>query len=171
MEATLDRTGWSDAVLKPAVSAGARDTLRVRGPGDLPAARALLQRVLPHKDVMVQPYLSSVEDTGERSLLFFEGEHTHTIRKAPALSGRPEDNPLSLDVEAVATSDEERAFARGVLAATGFELLYARVDVARDAQGALRLMELELTEPSLFLRQGGARAMERLVDALIRRMG
>ncbi|MFY0526052.1 hypothetical protein ACN28I_23875 [Archangium gephyra] len=62
---------------------------------------------------------------------------------------------------------DERAFARQVLAATGFELLYARVDVARDEQGALRLMELEITEPNLFLRQGGPRAAECLADAIV----
>ena len=167
--AVLTGRGWSDAVLKPAISAGARDTLRVRGPNDFPAARALVQRVLPHKDMMVQPYLASVEDHGERSLLFLGGEFTHAIKRSPALSGRPGYDPGA--AEPVPASEEERGFARRVLAATGFELLYARVDLAREDGGALRLMELELTEPSLFLPQGGPRAVERLVDALVHVLG
>lgn len=119
-----------------------------------------MERVLPHKDMMVQPYLASVESHGERSILFLGGEHTHAIKRPPALSGNPGYDATA--AESAPSSEDERAFARQVLAATGFELLYARVDVARDEHGALRL----LTEPNLFLRQGGPRAVERLADAL-----
>jgi glutathione synthase/RimK-type ligase-like ATP-grasp enzyme len=163
--ALLAARGWSDAVVKPAVSAGARDTLRVRGPRELPAAQSLVERILPHKDMMVQPYQSSVESYGERSLLFLGGEHTHAIKRPPALSGDPGYDATA--AESAPSAEDERAFARQVIAATGFELLYARVDVARDQQGGLRLMELEITEPNLFLRQGGPRAVERLADAIV----
>ena len=165
LRALLAERGWTDAVVKPAVSAGARDTLRIRGPEDWPAVQALVARVLPHKDLMVQPYLPSVEGPGERSLLFFGGTYTHTIRRRAALSGEPGYD--STQAERLPTSAEERAFAEGVLAATQRELLYARVDVARDEAGALRLMELELTEPNLFLPLGGPPAVEQLVDALV----
>jgi len=163
--ALLAERGWTDAVLKPAVSAGARDTLRVRGPSDLATAQSLVARVLPHKDMMVQPYLPSVETHGEHGLVFLGGEHTHTIQRQAALSGRPGYDPTSS--EPAPASEEERAFARKVLDATGFDLLYARVDVARDEHGRPRLMELEITEPNLFLRQGGPGAVSRLVDALL----
>ncbi|MGZ3460836.1 MAG: ATP-grasp domain-containing protein [Archangium sp.] len=166
VKALLAGRGWADAVVKPAVSAGARDTLRVRGPGDMPAAQALVERILPRKDMMVQPYLASVESYGERSLLFLGGEHTHAIKRPPALSGNPGYDATA--AEPAPSAEDERAFARQVLAATGFELLYARVDVARDETGGLRLMELEVTEPNLFLRQGGPRAVECLAEALVR---
>ena len=39
------------------------------------------------------------------------------------------------------------------LAAYRKDILYARVDLARDAAGGLMLMELELVEPSLYLLQ------------------
>jgi glutathione synthase/RimK-type ligase-like ATP-grasp enzyme len=163
--ALLAERGWTDAVVKPAVSAGARDTLRLRRPEDLPALQALMARVLPHKDLMVQPYLPSVEAAGERSLIFFAGVHTHTIRRRAALSGEPGYDPGA--AELLPTSPEERAFAEKVLTATNRELLYARVDMARDEAGTLRLMELEITEPSLFLGLGGPPAIGRLVDALV----
>jgi glutathione synthase/RimK-type ligase-like ATP-grasp enzyme len=165
VKALLAERGWTDAVVKPAVSAGARDTLRVRTPEDVRAAQALVERILPYKDMMVQPYQSSVEGYGERSLLFFGGEHTHAIKRQAALSGSPGYDATV--AEPAPSSEDERAFARRVLAATGFELLYARVDMARDEQGGLRLMELEVTEPNLFLHQGGPRAVERLADALL----
>jgi glutathione synthase/RimK-type ligase-like ATP-grasp enzyme len=165
VKALLAERGWTDAVVKPAVSAGARDTLRVRRPEDLPVAQALVERILPSKDMMVQPYLASVEGYGERSILFLGGEHTHAIKRPPALSGNPGYDATA--AEPTPSAEDERAFARQVIAATGFELLYARVDVARDEQGALRLMELEITEPNLFLRQGGPRAVECLADAIV----
>ncbi len=165
VKALLAERGWTDAVVKPAVSAGARDTLRVRGPQDVPAAQALVERILPHKDMMVQPYQSSVESYGERSILFFGGEYTHAIKRPAALSGDPGYDATA--AEPAPSAEDERVFAHQVLAATGFELLYARVDIARDEQGGLRLMELEVTEPNLFLRQGGPRAVERLADVLL----
>ncbi|WP_199242966.1 RimK family alpha-L-glutamate ligase [Vitiosangium sp. GDMCC 1.1324] len=164
MKALLAERGWTDAVVKPTVSAGARDTLRVRKPEDIPAAQSLVERILPLKDMMVQPYLSSVEGYGERSLLFFGGEHTHAIKRPAALSGNPDYDATA--AEPAPSAEDERTFARQVLAATGRELLYARVDIARDEKGGLRLMELEATEPNLFLRQGGPRAVDRLADVI-----
>jgi hypothetical protein len=46
-------------------------------------------------------------------------------------------------------------------------LLYARVDVMPGPDGAPRVSELELVEPSLFLVQHPP-ALERLVEALVR---
>jgi hypothetical protein len=112
---------------------------------------------------MVQPYLRSVEQYGERSLVFFDGEPSHAIRKHPALTGE-----AGLDRAVEATSDEW-AFARKVLEASRFETLYARVDVARDDQGAPVLMELELVEPTLFLTHAPP-AAARLADAIVRRL-
>jgi hypothetical protein len=42
--------------------------------------------------------------------------------------------------------------ARVVLDAVGRELPYARVDLVRAADGTLRLIELEVIEPQLYLR-------------------
>lgn len=168
VEALMAERGWTDAVVKPAVSAGARDTLRRRGPADGPAIEELVARILPHKEMMVQPYVSSVEAHGERSLLFFGGRPSHAILRMAALSGQPGYD--STFAQPIAFTEEEETFARNVLAATGRDLLYARVDMARDEAGRLRLMELELTEPNLFLHQGGPQAVRQLADALESRL-
>jgi len=100
----------------------------------------------------------------ERSLVWIDGELTHAIRKSPRFAGGSEsvsdEQPIAPD---------ERALAERVLAPLSGELLYARVDVVRDddAGGAPRLMELELIEPSLFLRQC-PRALDRLASAIVR---
>jgi hypothetical protein len=84
------------------------------------------------------------------------------VRKEPRLSGGAE----RVSTAAVPIADDERVFAQRVLAAAGYRgLLYARVDTIRDGD-TLRLMELELVEPSLFLAQCPA-ALARLVRAIM----
>ena len=104
-----------------------------------------------------------VETNGERSIVWIDGAITHAIRKTPRFSGGSEQ--VSGEV---AIADDERAFAERALAPFASELLYARVDMVRDAEGTLRVMELELIEPSLFLVQS-PRALERFVAAIARR--
>ena len=139
-------------VVKPTVSAGARDTRRFAAGEDSTAhAAALLEA---GRTVMVQPYQAAVDEVGETALLFFRGELSHGARKAPVLV------PDLDDPDEVAITEREPAaaeveVARGALAAVPFEepLLYARVDLVPGPDGAPRLMELEVTEPCLFLAQ------------------
>jgi hypothetical protein len=113
----------------------------------------------------VQPYLESVHDHGERSLVWIDGEVSHQIRKAPRFAGDAEQvtgpHPIP---------DDERAVALAALAPWADRILYGRVDVARDASGAPVVMELELAEPSLFffVQPGSA---ERYVRGLLNRLG
>jgi hypothetical protein len=106
--------------------------------------------------------MPSVEAYGERSIVWIDGEVTHAVRKAPRLSGGEE------QVSAVPVADDERAFAERAVAPLAESLLYARVDMVRDETDVLRIMELELVEPSLFFLQCG-RALERFVAAVTAR--
>jgi glutathione synthase/RimK-type ligase-like ATP-grasp enzyme len=157
--------GWTDVVVKPAVSAGARNTLHC-APED-EAGEALLRKIVADGVAMVQPYLPSVEGYGERSLLFVEGTFTHAVRRNPALSLEGESR---YDARLVEATDAELALARRVLDAVGEPLLYARVDLVHEADGTPLLIELEVTEPQLFLRfsEECARA---LADAAVARAG
>jgi len=176
LDAILDGNGWIDAVVKPAVSAGAENTVRVRG-ARRSEARALLATLAQRGEVLVQPYLPSVESYGERSLLFFEDasgapSFSHAIRKHALLApGAVDRHAQGERVPRVEPSPAELAFAGRVLAeatrATGCVPAYARVDLARDEGGDPLLMELEVLEPSLFLRVGGAYA--RFASTLARR--
>ena len=68
-------------------------------------------------------------------------------------------------------SNAEREVAQRALAAIPFEspLLYARVDLIHDESGAPRLLELELTEPSVFLGHAPGSA-ERFARAILARV-
>jgi hypothetical protein len=153
-----------ELVAKPAVGAGARDARR-----HLRAARAeILEHVEPlltaGRAVMLQPYLESVDSTGETALMYLGGRFSHAIRKGALLpSGAPSTPALfaAEDIIARTPAADELAAAERILAAVPVGgVTYARVDLLRDAHGAPRLLELELTEPSLYLahaRQSAAR--------------
>jgi hypothetical protein len=147
-------------VIKPAVSAGSLDTGRydLADPEHRQLALAHLGRLRQaDRLAMVQPYLPSVDTQGETALLFFAGRYSHAIRKGPMLTGPDEPVPGLYKVEDIQPrqpSDADLAVAVRALAAVpgGAErMLYARVDLVVGRDGEPLVMELELTEPSLFL--------------------
>jgi hypothetical protein len=158
-ELVMER-GWTDIVAKPAVSAGSFNTHRLQGP---PFDTAILAELVASGDAMVQPYVASVDTYGERSLVYIDGEITHAVRKSPRFAGGQE-----VVSEATAIAEDERALAQRAIALVRPAPAYARVDIVRDAHGGVMLSELELIEPSLFLRQSSV-ALERMTAAIARR--
>jgi glutathione synthase/RimK-type ligase-like ATP-grasp enzyme len=164
----MEHAGWKEVVIKPAVSGGSFRTLK--NPGNA-AGESHLAALLRDADALVQSYLPSVEDRGERSMIFIDGELTHAVRKSPRFQG---DDEETVPVE---PSVSERQFAESVLEACPFrlqDLVYARVDIAPNEAGRLVVMELELIEPSLFLTWGAhntaasAAGLMRLVNRIKR---
>ncbi len=158
--------GWTDVVVKPAVSAGSRGTLRVRTDAASRAGgEAHLRALVASEDALVQPFLPSVEGHGERAIVTVEGVPTHAVRKSPRFLGDPESVSAAVPIE----PDEGALAARALSAAPG-PVMYGRVDVARGPDGAPCVMELELLEPSLFFAQS-PRALSAYVAAVARRLG
>lgn len=160
-------------VVKPAVSAGSLDTALHH------EVRAALEHVARLQDTgrtaMVQPYLTRVEEAGETALLYVDGAFSHAIRKGPMLTGRPPDASglfVTEDIAPREPSAQEREVADAVIAATterfGAPLLYARVDLLPAPDGPV-LLELELTDPSLFLAHADG-AVERVAAAIAARL-
>ena len=102
----LRARGWDDVVVKPAVSAASYRTLHVK-PGQGEAGESHLRLLAAEGDVLVQRYLPSVEDHGERALVWIDGNLTHSVRKSPRFEGQ--DESVS---EAVPISDAEARLAR-----------------------------------------------------------
>jgi glutathione synthase/RimK-type ligase-like ATP-grasp enzyme len=162
LQALVARNGLERFVLKPAVGAGSFGAARFTE-SELPAAQAYAERWLASRAMLVQPYLESVEHYGERSLVWIDGDFTHAVRKTPRFGADHEAVSAALPI-----ADDEREAARKLVERARSPLLYARVDLARDAQGRPLLMELELIEPSLFLAQNPP-ALERLARAIAAR--
>lgn len=161
--------GWRDIVLKPVVSAGARRT-RLAGPDSMAEGQAFLSEQLTQRAMMAQPYVAEVSTIGELSLLYFNGRFSHAVRKIPAAGDFRVQTEHGGRVLAVAPSAAELAAGQRVLDALGGATLYARVDLLPMADGTQRLLELEVTEPSMFLRwDEGAPA--RFAAAIKERLG
>jgi hypothetical protein len=170
-------------VVKPAVSAGSLDTERydLGDPRQRRLAAGHVERLQAAGRVtMVQPYLSAVDSAGETALIFTpDGDgrlgFSHAIRKGPMLAGEHDgDNQLyrAEQITVRAATAAERAVAERVLAAVPGgpdRLLYARVDLIPGPDGEPVLIELELTEPSLFFRHAPG-AANRLAAAIAARV-
>lgn len=160
--------GWGDVVVKPAIGAGSYRAVRTRV--DDPAGQAHLEGLLRDGDALVQPFVAAVEAEGEHAVVLIDDGSgslvaTHAVRKSPRFEG--DDEAVS---EAVPVTTEQQALAQAAIASamsavgavggrgSGSNPLYARVDMVPDqgvSQG-WRVMELELVEPSLFLKQSPA---------------
>lgn len=152
-----------EVVVKPSVGAGSRGVGRFT-PERVHEAHehaAALHRA--GRTVLVQPYLDAVDTAGETALVYIDGRFSHAIRKGPML---PEGTAhpvhgwelyIEERIEARNPSPEELAVGERVLAAVrdrfGADQLYTRVDLLPSPDGPV-LVELELTEPSLFLQYG-----------------
>ncbi|MEG9226279.1 ATP-grasp domain-containing protein [Aeromicrobium sp. Sec7.5] len=171
VEHAEDLPSAAEWVVKPTISAGSADTARWSDPERaLEHGRSLLAAGRP---TMTQPYVDAVDSEGETGLLLFGGRFSHAFRKGALLTtgDDPRELPeLKEDIRAREPSAEQIAFAeRTVTVAAeilGSEPLYARVDVVTDADGSLRLMELELAEPSFFLDHTDVGA-DRLIQAAL----
>ena len=166
--------GAGEFVVKPVVGAGSRDSGRYDAsrPADRRLAEAHVRRLAAAgRTAMVQPYLAAVDTHGETALVFIGGAYSHAIRKGALLTGPATgDDPLYRPetITPRTPSGAERDVAARVLAACPFpadRLLYARVDLIPGPDGAPVLVELELTEPSLFLGTADG-AADRLADAV-----
>lgn len=172
-----------EVVVKPAISAGGRDTGRF-GPAKHEEARALVGRITAEgRTAMVQPYLGSVDERGEAALVFIGDEESHVLHKRAVL--RPdEEAPVRDDalgaaeamydpglVRAGTAGPAEHELAAAVIdqirARFGRPPLYARVDLVHGLADDPVLMELELIEPNLYLSESPGSAA-RLTEAILR---
>jgi len=163
-----EQYGWTRAVLKPAISTNAHNTLLFES-ADCGLAQQHLATYGSCNEMLLQPYFERVATVGERSLVFIDGVFSHAFRKQAALE---EDQEGEHPVRA---TPAEIALGQRVLRATATilrlpnALLYARVDLVQDACGHWTLMELELVEPRLRLKDS-ATAVERLCAAILGRI-
>ena len=136
--------GSDELVVKPPVSASAWGTFRLHGQDRIPTD-------VHGKRMLIQPWVSSVTDTGEYSLILFDGELSHCVAKLPKRGDfrvQPEHGGTN---QAVAAPEGALEIARAALAQAPAEATYARVDLLVGNDGGLQVIELELIEPALFL--------------------
>jgi glutathione synthase/RimK-type ligase-like ATP-grasp enzyme len=152
-----DIPGWfatckTDAVIiKPEVGANAQDTFVLREPVD-DATQALLAATFQNRNFLVQPFISNVCSEGEFSLFFFAAEFSHAILKTPAAGDFRSQEEHGSNIQSVQPEAALLQAGSRILELIEPRPVYARVDLVRGAGGRFLLMELELIEPSLYLR-------------------
>ncbi len=137
-------------VIKPPVSAAADGTYLL-GPAD-PIPAAVIGR-----SMMVQPFLPSVAEEGEYSCMLFGGRFSHAIVKRPRAGDyrvQPHLGGTEVPCDPPSGAIE---LSEAALGAAPAEACYARVDMIRDSDGELAIIELELIEPSLWLEHSADR--------------
>lgn len=144
-------TGWTETILKPCVAGSARHTYRLK-PHRLAQHEDIFQELISREAMMLQPFQHDILVHGEISLIVIGGTYTHAvIKKAKTGDFRVQDN-FGGSVSLYEPDEEETAFAEKAVAACDWLPAYARVDIIRDNDDQLALIEIELIEPELWFR-------------------
>jgi glutathione synthase/RimK-type ligase-like ATP-grasp enzyme len=151
-------------VIKPPVSASAMGAHRIGPKDDIPADSR-------GKPMIVQPLIEEISRTGEFSLMLFDGEYSHCVVKRPKSGDFRVQEYLGGTTLPATVPQGAVELAQQALRAAPAPATYARVDIIPDDEGTLRIMELELIEPSLFLEHspdGGAAFVTAVLSAVER---
>lgn len=153
----------SEAVIKPVMGANAQGAWRL----DAGRARELAPEIEAYfagRPLMMQPFERGVVEEGEFSMIYLNGAHSHSILKTPKRGDFRVQEEHGSEIRLVTPDPALLAAGDAAIAAVGQKLLYARADLVRSGD-TFRVMELELVEPSLYLRID-AGAAERFADAV-----
>ena len=143
--------GSDDLVIKPVVGANGQDAFRISPRDDLQRLREIAA-CFNGRACMLQPFRDNVLAEGEYSLFFFSGEYSHAILKVPAVGEFRSQEERGAEILSIVPEVKLLERGRRALAAVAPTPLYARIDFVREAAGDFEVMELELIEPSLYLR-------------------
>jgi glutathione synthase/RimK-type ligase-like ATP-grasp enzyme len=148
LRALFEESGFLEAVVKPIVSASAAGTELVSRDGAA-SHEEPFARLRDEHGAMVQEFRPEVRQRGELSLIFFDSQFSHAVRKRPRTGEFRVQEHHGGTAEPAMAAEATVETARRVLDAIGRDRLYARVDLIEDGLKPI-LMEVELIEPTLF---------------------
>jgi hypothetical protein len=145
----LEKVNSEILVIKPLVSGGAKNTLKI------PVAswadyEEKINQLVQEEDFLVQPFISEVAEVGEYSLIFFNGKFSHAVLKTPAKADFRVQHYFGGTIKEIHPNDGMLQSCLQLMGEFGKNTLYGRVDGV-EINGKFHLMELELIEPYLFL--------------------
>ncbi len=136
-------------VIKPLVSGGAKNTLKIKS-SDWSNFAEDIQKLVNQEDFLIQPFIKEVQEIGEFSLIFFNAEFSHAVLKTPAKGDFRVQHYFGGEIHVIEPSSKMIKAAKSLIDEFAPDSLYARVDGV-EIDGEFHLMELELIEPYLFL--------------------
>ncbi|WP_422360562.1 ATP-grasp domain-containing protein [Reichenbachiella sp.] len=167
LEEIVQSSGWTNPILKPAISGGGRHTYKLTEQ-KLIEVSGTFGELIQNEAMLLQEFQHNVVEKGELTLMVFDGEYSHAVlKKAKAGDFRVQDD-FGGTVHAYNPSPEEIAFAERVVSVCDPIPLQARVDFIWDNEGDLCVSELELIEPELWFRNKKGSA-EACVEGVVKR--
>ncbi len=135
LQEAMQELGGEEFVVKPLIGAGAKGLVRFSktSPPEI------------QREMIVQKFSPQIKE-GELSLIFFDGDFSHAIRKTPVEGEIRVQEEFGGAVSAHDPSSEEMRMAKKAAQCIPGPWLYARVDIVPGAG----IIELECVEPSLF---------------------
>ncbi|MBN6065615.1 glutathione synthetase [Aggregatibacter actinomycetemcomitans] len=154
----LQSPKWQEYVIKPAIGQSGNLVTKLKAGEPLPDLIAY------GNEVVLQPFIPEVATHGETSLIFFNGNFSHAIRRQPPQNEWRANSQYKVDIIPETVTDSVIQTAKSVLPKLPKMPKYARVD-GTIINGELLLNELELIEPALYLDRAEG-ATERFVEVL-----
>ncbi len=149
--ATFHRFDCGQIIVKPVVSTNATDTFLLDH-DRLRALDAKLASVFARRGFVVQPFIDGILEDGEYSLFYFDANLSHAIRKTPKQGDFRVQEEFGAQIDPIVPAESLVAAGDRVLSMVEPVPAYARADFVRGGDGRFLLMELELIEPSMYLR-------------------
>lgn len=157
---------WENTVLKPAISAAAKDTFRLNSE-NLKDHEDRFRVLIKGESMMLQPFQKSVTERGELSLMMIAGEFTHAVLKVAKHGDFRVQDDFGGSVHEYTPTQAEIDLAIAAVNACDSMPLYARVDMINDNDGKPAISELELVEPEMWFRRH-EEAADLLADAIVK---
>src|SRR5215216_6733713 len=146
----FDQLQTDEIVIKPMVGANAQDAFQLKH-GEVDAGE--LSKVYEGRSYMVQPFMRGIVEEGEFSLFYFNAEYSHTILKTPKKDDFRVQEEHGGEIKATKPPVDLPETGKKILRHISPTPLYARLDFVRTAAGEFAVVELELIEPSMYLRK------------------
>jgi hypothetical protein len=139
----VKNTGWTDCILKPAVSGSARHTYKLNL-SNLEEHEEIFRKLIAVESMLLQDFQHQVVTKGEVAFMLFGGKFSHAVlKKAKAGDFRVQDD-FGGSVHEYAPTPLEINFTEHIISTCHPLPVYARVDVMWDNQNKLCVSELEL---------------------------
>lgn len=144
-------TQWQtgDIMAKPQVGANSVGTHMIT-PSNIPKSPVF------NESPLIQPFRERILTDGELSFHFFNGEFSHLVRKFPKVGDYRVQEEHGGTILSEDPSKEDLAEATHIYQTIEKHLkepsLFNRIDVVKNSQHEMEIMEVEVVEPSLYFR-------------------
>jgi glutathione synthase/RimK-type ligase-like ATP-grasp enzyme len=148
LETFLGQTNPGEYIIKPAISAGSYLTEKFNYT-EANAILAQYKEIIQDVDLMIQPYIQAIEDSGEVSLLYFNGQYSHSVIKTPKEGDFRIQSQYGGVYNVFEPKTELIHFGLKAIEILAEGQLYGRVDMVKMGD-QYTIMEVELIEPDLY---------------------